>query len=62
MKSFLVRLDDGLHAWLRGVAVERGVSMNGFVVELLRGERRVSEFVSSSEFSEEGVNDFSSGS
>lgn len=44
MKSFLVRLPSELHEWLRRVSVERGVSMNGFVVDLLRAELAVSEF------------------
>jgi len=52
MKSFLVRLPGELHEWLRGVSVERGVSMNGFVVDLLRAEFEVSLFEVNSVFVE----------
>ena len=50
MKSFLIRLPGELHEWLRGVSVERGVSMNGFVVDLLRAEFELSLFEVNSVF------------
>ena len=50
IKSFVVRVSDELHCWLRREAFERGVSMNGFVVDLLRAELALSEFESNSVF------------